>query len=100
MGVDYDPVLVAGWQIEIPEHADDHDEWMNALAKSLGLSYSKAGDGNYGGEDRWYITYTESDLALDKLHDLSRAVAAVEKLMREKDIQFSEFQIIADLHVW
>lgn len=100
MGVDYDPVLVAGWQIQIPEDADDHDEWMNDLAKRLGLAHAVAGAGSYGGEERRYITYVESSLALDRVADLPRAVAAAEELMRQQGIQFSEFQITADLHVY
>ena len=100
MGVDYDAVLVAGWEIEVPEEVDDADEWMNALAKSLGLAYSRAGHANYGGQDRWYITYTEPDLTLDKLPDLPRAVSRTEETMKEKSIQHSEFKITADLHVW
>ena len=106
MGVDYDGIGVIGFQIKVfltdeqEERGDCIYEFLDKVLKDSPYSYTPAGDGGYGGEDRWYIGINkpeENDWGnipekRDELHRFIEQLGGVE-------IE-GEFGLHEDLHVW
>lgn len=107
MGVDYDAVCGIGVEIttEIVERMiwdkkftqADWDDSCSACLDTVGIPYHTAGDGCYGGTDRYYWTVEGSNL--QELND--NACAFINKVSRYcGPLTLADLRLITDILVW
>ena len=107
MGVDHNGV--GGIGIELTEEIrnkliekglftqDEWDEDEYGCLETINLPYSVAGDGNYGGDDRYYLLVHG-----DNLEEIIKNEQEFRNHLQRLGIQLDQKDliVISDLHVW
>lgn len=99
MGIDYDPVLIIGWEIDEPEDCDDMNDYLEEVGEKLDLIPLTTGN-SLSGDHRYFLSLEDPALALSEIANLPQHVAKAERDMEAAGVKFAPFSIQAELNIW